>query len=224
MALKQSLSMLDLITHASIPVQFVMLALLAASIYSWTLIFKYRRIHRHARQDLQQFEQLFWSGADLGSLYQQAQQKGERQGIEAIFFNGFKEFARLRQKGMTGDNVMEGVTRTLRVALMQEQKRLEGNLSVLASIASSAPYVGLFGTVWGIMTSFIGLAQVQHATLATVAPGIAEALIATAIGLFAAIPAVLAYNNFTASSDDINNRYMMFADEFSGILHRESHS
>ena len=141
-----------------------------------------------------------------------------------MFHAGFKEFIRLRQKGLAADAVMQGVTRTMRVALMQEQKRLEGDLSILASIGSSAPYVGLFGTVWGIMTSFIGLASVEHATLSVVAPGIAEALIATAIGLFAAIPAVLAFNHFISSSDDINNQYAMFADEFSGILHREIHT
>lgn len=224
MAVKESLSLLGLVAHASVPVQLVMLALLGASVYSWTLIIRYRRIHRTARRDLKRFEDSFWSGSDLGSLYQQSQQNPERQGAEAVFHAGFKEFMRLRQKGLPGDAIMEGVTRSMRVSLMQEQKRLEEKLPVLASIGSSAPYVGLFGTVWGIMTSFIGLAQVQHATLATVAPGIAEALIATAIGLFAAIPAVLAYNSFVAASDDLNNQYAMFADEFSGILHRESHS
>jgi biopolymer transport protein TolQ len=144
------------------------------------------------------------------------------QGAEALFCTGFKEFMRLKQKGLNQESIMQGVTRAMRITLSQEQNRLEGKLPALASIASTAPYVGLFGTVWGIMTSFIGLAQVQQATLATVAPGIAEALIATAIGLFAAIPAVLAYNHFMANSDVLNNRYTMFADEFMGILHRES--
>ena len=185
---------------------------------------KYRSVHRHADRELKSFEELFWSGADLGVLYQQSQQNLDRLGAVALFHNAFKEFIRLRQKSLSTEAVMQGVTRAMRITLIQEQTRLEGKLPTLASIASTAPYVGLFGTVWGIMTSFIGLAKVQHATLATVAPGIAEALIATAIGLFAAIPAVLAYNHFMANSDTLNNRYTMFADELSGILHRESHS
>lgn len=217
----EQLSVIGLISHASIPVQLVMLSLVAASVYSWTLIAKYRTVHRRAAQDLKAFEEDFWSGADLGSLYQRSQQNHDRQGVEALFYAGFKEFMRLKQKGSPHEFIMEGVTRAMRISLSQEQNRLEGKLPALASIASTAPYVGLFGTVWGIMTSFMGLAQVQQATLATVAPGIAEALIATAIGLFAAIPAVLAYNHFMANSDVLNNKYTMFADEFLGILHRE---
>ncbi|HQV81013.1 MAG: protein TolQ [Moraxellaceae bacterium] len=218
----EHLSILGLISHASIPVQLVMLSLIAASVYSWSLIVKYRRVHRRAMRDLKNFEELFWSGADLSSLYQKSQHKEDLQGAEALFYTGFKEFTRLKQKGLNQESIMQGVTRAMRITLSQEQNRLEGKLPALASIASTAPYVGLFGTVWGIMTSFIGLAKVQQATLATVAPGIAEALIATAIGLFAAIPAVLAYNHFMANSDVLNNRYTMFADEFMGILHRES--
>jgi biopolymer transport protein TolQ len=218
----EHLSILGLISHASIPVQLVMLSLVAASVYSWSLIVKYRRVHSRAMHDLKKFEELFWSGADLSSLYQQSQHKEDLQGAEALFYTGFKEFMRLKQKGLNQESIMQGVTRAMRITLSQEQNRLEGKLPALASIASTAPYVGLFGTVWGIMTSFIGLAKVQQATLATVAPGIAEALIATAIGLFAAIPAVLAYNHFMANSDVLNNRYTMFADEFMGILHRES--
>ena len=218
----EHLSILGLITHASIPVQLVMLSLIAASVYSWSLIVKYRRVHRRAMRDLKNFEELFWSGADLSSLYQKSQHKEDLQGAEALFYTGFKEFTRLKQKGLNQESIMQGVTRAMRITLSQEQNRLEGKLPALASIASTAPYVGLFGTVWGIMTSFIGLAKVQQATLATVAPGIAEALIATAIGLFAAIPAVLAYNHFMANSDVLYNRYTMFADEFMGILHRES--
>lgn len=217
----EQLSVIGLISHASIPVQLVMLSLVAASVYSWTLIVKYRTVHRRAAQDLKTFEEEFWSGADLGSLYQRSQHNTDRQGTEALFYAGFKEFMRLKQKGSPHEFIMEGVTRAMRITLVQEQNRLEGKLPALASIASTAPYVGLFGTVWGIMTSFIGLAKVQQATLATVAPGIAEALIATAIGLFAAIPAVLAYNHFMANSDVLNNKYSMFADEFLGILHRE---
>lgn len=222
--MNESLSILGLIGHASIPVKLVILILISASVYSWTLIARYRLVHRSAQQALKQFEESFWSGADLNTLYQQSQQNPQRQGAEALFYAGFKEFIRLRQKGLAADAIMQGVTRAMRITLIQEQTRLEGKLPALASIASSSPYIGLFGTVWGIMTSFLGLAKVQHATLATVAPGIAEALIATAIGLFAAIPAVLAYNHFIANSDTLNNRYTMFADEFSGILHRESHN
>ena len=217
----EQLSVIGLISHASIPVQLVMLSLVAASVYSWTLIAKYRTVHRRAAQDLKTFEEEFWSGADLSSLYQRSQHNNDRQGTEALFYAGFKEFMRLKQKGSPHEFIMEGVTRAMRITLVQEQNRLEGKLPALASIASTAPYVGLFGTVWGIMSSFIGLAKVQQATLATVAPGIAEALIATAIGLFAAIPAVLAYNHFMANSDVLNNKYSMFADEFLGILHRE---
>ncbi len=219
----EHLSIIGLVTHASVPVQLVMLALVAASIYSWSLIIKYRNVHRRAAQALKQFEHEFWSGIGLNALYQKSQQNQETiQGAEALFHTGFKEFMRLKQKGLNQESIMQGVTRAMRITLSQEQNRLEGKLPALASIASTAPYVGLFGTVWGIMTSFIGLAQAQQATLATVAPGIAEALIATAIGLFAAIPAVLAYNHFMANSDILNNRYTMFADEFMGILHRES--
>ncbi|HQV21494.1 MAG: protein TolQ [Moraxellaceae bacterium] len=219
----EQLSIIGLVTHASVPVQLVMLALVAASVYSWSLIIKYRKVHRCAAQALKQFEAEFWSGIGLNALYQKSQQNQESiQGTEALFHTGFKEFMRLKQKGLNQESIMQGVTRAMRITLSQEQNRLEGKLPALASIASTAPYVGLFGTVWGIMTSFIGLAQVQQATLATVAPGIAEALIATAIGLFAAIPAVLAYNHFMANSDILNNRYTMFADEFMGILHRES--
>lgn len=219
----EHLSILGLVTHASIPVQLVMLSLVAASVYSWSLIVKYKRVHKRAAHDLKNFEEQFWSGVGLNALYQKSQQNADDlQGAEALFHTGFKEFLRLKQKGLNQESIMQGVTRAMRITLSQEQNRLEGKLPALASIASTAPYVGLFGTVWGIMTSFIGLAKVQQATLATVAPGIAEALIATAIGLFAAIPAVLAYNHFMANSDILNNRYTMFADEFMGILHRES--
>lgn len=219
----EPLSIAGLISHASLPVQLVMLSLVAASVYSWGLIIKYRKVHRHATTTLKEFETAFWSGIGLNALYQKSHQnQNSIQGTEALFYAGFKEFLRLKQKGLNQDSVMQGVTRAIRITLAQEQNRLEAKLPTLASIASTAPYVGLLGTVWGIMTSFIGLAQVQQATLATVAPGIAEALIATAIGLFAAIPATLAYNHFMANSDTLNHHYTMFADEFMGILHRES--
>jgi biopolymer transport protein TolQ len=218
------MSVWHLISHASLIVQFVMLILLAASLYSWTIIFQRVSLYTHAKTQADQFDQQFWSGKDLQALYTQLGRHTDLQGQENIFHSGFKEFLRLREKGADADAIMQGVARTLRIAYMKEQTRLELNLSFLASAGSTSPYIGLFGTVWGIMTSFIGLAKVQQATLAVVAPGIAEALIATAMGLFAAIPAVLAYNRFVATSDSLLTRYESFADEFTSILHRETHT
>jgi biopolymer transport protein TolQ len=218
------MSIWHLISHASLIVQLVMLALIAASVYSWTIIFQRRALYANAHVQAEQFDDQFWSGGDLNTLYQKLNRQPEPQGQENIFRSGLKEFLRLREKGADGDAIMQGVTRAMRIALTQEQTRLEANLNFLASVGSTSPYVGLFGTVCGIMTSFIGLAKVQQATLAVVAPGIAEALIATAMGLFAAIPAVLAYNRFSSSSDALLTRYETFADEFSSILHRETHT
>lgn len=218
------MSIWHLVSHASLVVQLVMLALLAASVLSWTIIFQRRALYASARSRADKFDEAFWSGGDLNALYDNVSRSSNLQGQENIFRAGFKEFLRLREKGADPDAVMQGVTRAMRIALTQEQTRLSGNLSFLASVGSTSPYVGLFGTVWGIMTSFIGLAKVQQATLAVVAPGIAEALIATAMGLFAAIPAVLAYNRYASASDDLLTRYETFADEFSSILHRETHS
>ena len=218
------MSIWHLISHASLIVQFVLLALVSASVYSWTIIFQRRAVYATARAEAAHFDEQFWSGGDLHALYTQLGRHPDLQGQQSIFRAGFKEFLRLREKGADGDAIMQGVTRAMRIALTQEQTRLEANLPFLASVGSTSPYVGLFGTVWGIMTSFIGLAKVQQATLAVVAPGIAEALIATAMGLFAAIPAVLAYNRFAAGSDALLTRYETFADEFSGILHREAHA
>lgn len=218
------MSLWHLISHASLIVQLVMLALVAASVYSWTIIFQRRALYASAKAKADKFDEHFWSGGDLAALYQQLNRHPELEGQENIFRSGFKEFLRLREKGVDPDAVMQGVSRAMRIAFTQEQTRLEANLSFLASVGSTSPYVGLFGTVWGIMTSFIGLAKVQQATLAVVAPGIAEALIATAMGLFAAIPAVLAYNRYSSSSDALLTRYETFADEFTGILHRETHS
>lgn len=218
------MSIWHLIIHASLIVQLVMLALVAASVYSWTIIFQRRALYASANKAADSFDEKFWSGGDLNALYNHVNRSSELQGQENIFRSGFKEFLRLREKNVDSDAVMQGVSRAMRIAYTQEQTRLEYNLSFLASVGSTSPYVGLFGTVWGIMTSFIGLAKVQQATLAVVAPGIAEALIATAMGLFAAIPAVLAYNRYAASSDALLTRYETFADEFSGILHRETHS
>jgi biopolymer transport protein TolQ len=218
------MSIWHLISNASLIVQLVMLTLVAASVYSWTIIFQRRSLYASARSRADKFDEAFWAGGDLNTLYDHVSRNSSLQGQESIFRAGFKEFLRLREKGADGDAVMQGVTRALRIALTQEQIRLEQSLPFLASVGSTSPYVGLFGTVWGIMTSFIGLAKVQQATLAVVAPGIAEALIATAMGLFAAIPAVLAYNRYASASETLLTRYETFADEFSSILHREAHS
>ncbi|MFZ3192111.1 MAG: protein TolQ [Moraxellaceae bacterium] len=217
-----SMNPIDLILHASLVVKLVMLILVAASVYGWFLIAKLERIFKQAEQQDQHFEKVFWSGADLKTLYQNAQTKPDRQGLEAIFFDGFAEFLKLHQKNASKDDVIHGTERILRVALARQQLRLEQGAPVLASIGSVAPYVGLFGTVWGIMNSFLGLSQTQQATLATVAPGIAEALIATAIGLFAAIPAVLAYNRYSARAEAVYQHRALFAEEMTALLQREA--
>lgn len=220
------MSMWSLISNASLLVQLVMLILVLASIVSWVLIFQRVNLLRAMRSSFTAFEDRFWSGIDLAKLYRQTSAEPDvDSGAEQIFRAGFKEFSRLRQQsGTDPDAVMEGVARAMRVAISREEEKLERGLPFLATVGSTSPYVGLFGTVWGIMNSFRGLAQVQQATLATVAPGIAEALIATAIGLFAAIPAVVAYNRFSAQAETLIARYYTFADEFQAILHRKVHS
>lgn len=217
-----SLNPIDLILHASLVVKLVMLLLLAASVYGWMLIARLEQVQRRALTEDQRFEKLFWSGADLKNLYQAAQVKADRQGSEAVFYEGFAEFLKLKRKQASAPELLGGTERLLRVALQRQQSALEQGLGTLSSIGSVSPYVGLFGTVWGIMNSFLGLSQTQQATLATVAPGIAEALIATAIGLFAAIPAVLAYNRYTARSEQIYQQRALFAEEFSALLQREA--
>ncbi|MFZ1832241.1 MAG: protein TolQ, partial [Pseudomonadales bacterium] len=184
---------------------------------------------RRAKQQLLGFEQTFWSGIDLSQLYRDGSSRlenGERlEGVENLFRAGFKEFTRLRQQeGIDSDAIMEGAQRAMRVALSREEEHLERHLPFLATVGSTSPYVGLFGTVWGIMHSFRGLANVHQATLATVAPGISEALIATAMGLFAAIPAVIAYNRYSARVENLIANYETFAEEFSSILHRQAHA
>jgi biopolymer transport protein TolQ len=215
----------SLILGASPVVQAVMLILVIASVMSWGIIMQRRTVYSRAKTLASKFEERFWSGADMRQLSEQvAQSPSTDSGCENLFRAGFQEFLRLREKNADPDATMQGVARALRIALSVEQTRLETQLPFLASVGSTSPYIGLFGTVWGIMSSFIGLAKVQQATLAVVAPGIAEALIATAIGLFAAIPAVLAYNRFAAESDGLLSRYEIFAEELSSILHREAHS
>ena len=220
------MSMWSLISNASLVVQFVMLILVGASIVSWVLIFQRSQLLRASRNSLNVFEDRFWSGVDLSKLYRQVNTEPDPDsGVEHIFRAGFKEFSRLsQQQGANPESVMDGVARSMRVAISHEEEKLEQSLPFLATVGSTSPYIGLFGTVWGIMNSFRGLAQVQQATLATVAPGIAEALIATAIGLFAAIPAVIAYNRFAARGENLIARYYTFADEFQAILHRKVHS
>ena len=220
------MSMWSLISNASLVVQFVMLILVGASITSWVIIFQRSQLLRAARSSLNIFEDRFWSGVDLSKLYRQVSVEPDPDsGVEQIFRAGFKEFSRLsQQQGANPESVMDGVARSMRVAISHEEEKLEQSLPFLATVGSTSPYIGLFGTVWGIMNSFRGLAQVQQATLATVAPGIAEALIATAIGLFAAIPAVIAYNRFAARGENLIARYYTFADEFQAILHRKVHS
>ncbi|NIB42001.1 protein TolQ [Pseudomaricurvus alkylphenolicus] len=222
----ESLSIFSLIINASLLVQLVMLVLFLASIISWVMIVQRGRYQSRAKSQFEEFENTFWSGIDLNQLYRQGN-KGNQgvDGVENVFRAGFKEFSRLRQQGASDpDAVMEGTQRAMRVALAREEEKLEANLSFLASVASVSPYIGLFGTVWGIMNSFRGLANVHQATLATVAPGISEALVATAMGLFAAIPAVLAYNRFSHRAEVLINGYQTFAEEFSSILHRQVHS
>ena len=219
------MSMWHLIGGASVLVQLVMLVLVLASIASWVLIFQRSSVTRAAKASLDEFEDRFWSGIDLSKLYRQVTgTPNPDSGLEQIFRAGFKEFSRMRQQqGVEPEAVMDAVQRAMRVAISREEEKLEQHLPFLATVGSTSPYVGLFGTVWGIMNSFRGLATVQQATLATVAPGIAEALIATAIGLCAAIPAVVAYNRFSARSEMLISRYYTFADEFSSILHRRVH-
>lgn len=221
-----NMSVWSLISHASLVVQLVMLTLVAASVISWVMIFQRSTAIRAAKRALDNFEDRFWSGIDLSKLYRQVGSNPDPDsGLEQIFRAGFKEFSRLRQQpGVDPDAVMDGVSRAMRVAISREEEKLETALPFLATVGSTSPYIGLFGTVWGIMNSFLGLSQVQQATLATVAPGIAEALIATAIGLFAAIPAVIAYNRFSARGEMLIGRYYTFADEFQAILHRKVHT
>ncbi len=219
------LSILHLILNASLLVQLVMLLLLVVSLISWSMIFIKRGTLQATRTAADLFEKRFWSGNDLNLLYEQVTRRPDPRGLEAIFEAGFKEFARLRkQTGVEPMAVLEGAQRTMRVALSREVEALEVNLSFLATVGSTSPYIGLFGTVWGIMNSFRGLGNVHQATLAMVAPGIAEALIATAMGLFAAIPAVIAYNSFADDVERLHSRYDAFLEEFSTILQRQAHA
>jgi len=217
-------SVLGLILDASIPVLLVMLLLVIASVMSWSIIFAKRRLIRRTKAASDDFEASFWSGGDLNTLYKGATHaRGGVVGMASIFEAGFREFNRaMQQSGVSADKVVEECRRAMRVAHMREVDRLEQGLATLATIGSTSPYVGLFGTVWGIMNAFIGLAGMQTATLAVVAPPIAEALIATAMGLFAAIPAVIAYNRYADKVVRLEYRYDGFTEEFSSILQRHA--
>jgi biopolymer transport protein TolQ len=227
--LEEQLSLIDLVINASFTVQLVMAMLMGASMLSWYMIVQRFLYLRNAREEMYSFEERFWSGIDLSQLYREGNEKASDGrailGMESIFRAGFKEFSRLAQQSeMDSEAILEGSRRAMRVAVMREEERLERHLAFLASVGSTSPYIGLFGTVWGIMHSFRGLANATQATLATVAPGISEALVATAMGLFAAIPAVLAYNRFAAKVEVFSNRYDTFVDEFSSILYRQAYA
>ncbi|MCE9679516.1 protein TolQ [Shewanella sp. AS1] len=224
--MEADISFIGLFLQASLLVKFVMLTLLALSVVSWAVILQRKKLLATARERSLKFEDKFWSGVDLNKLYKElsARQEGNT-GLENLFYSGFKEYARLSNlSGKVPSAVMDGTYRAMRVSLSREMEKLETNLPLLATIGSTSPYIGLFGTVWGIMNSFIALGAVENATLAMVAPGIAEALIATAMGLFAAIPAVIAYNRFSTQVDKIEMTYANFMEEFSSILHRQAYS
>lgn len=223
-AVTQDLSVISLIANASLLVQIVLVLLLLASIFSWYYIFLKSFILKRASRQADNFEKNFWSGAELSALYHRANASRNAGSLERIFEAGFREFTKLtKQPGMDVAVVMDGTRRAMRATYQREMERLEAYLSFLASVGSVSPYVGLFGTVWGIMNAFRGLANVAQATLGHVAPGIAEALIATAMGLFAAIPAVVAYNHFAGDVNKISIRFDSFMEEFSNILQRQMH-
>ena len=221
----QGLDILQLVLHASLPVQLVMALLLLASLASWIIILRKKRVLDRAEREADRFEETFWSGVELPKLYAAASERNRQvEGLEAIFEAGMREFNRIRQRrGVDARMQLEGAQRAMRATTSRELDGLERNLEFLANVGSISPYVGLFGTVWGIMISFQGLANVKEATIATVAPGISEALVATAMGLFAAIPAVWAYNRYATRAERIAVRYDTFGEEFASILQRQAH-
>jgi len=224
-ALPEQLSVFHLIASASLLVQLVMLSLVLASVVSWVMIFQRGFYLRRVQRDVDDFEDHFWSGIDLRELFNELDGEETLTGIENVFVSGFKEYTRLAETASDDpDAIMQGVQRATRIALTREEERLETHLAFLATVGSTSPYVGLFGTVWGIMNSFRSLANMTQATLASVAPGISEALIATAMGLFAAIPAVIAYNRFSARVEALMKRHEAFSDELTSILHRVAHA
>jgi biopolymer transport protein TolQ len=223
-ASNDGLALLSILSHASLVVQLVMLLLLGASLTSWTMIFRKWTTFKGAAQAATRFESRFWSGGNINQMYKELSlTEDDLSGMDRVFVAGFKDFARLeKQKGIQPAEILEGVQRAMRVALTREIEYLEMHLSFLATVGSISPYIGLFGTVWGIMNSFHALSSVQQATIASVAPGIAEALIATAMGLFAAIPAVIAYNRYSHDAESLFTRYEIFMEEFASILQRQA--
>ena len=214
-------SVLTLVLDASATVQVVVGLLLLASMVSWAIIVQKAQVIARSRRQADKFEASFWSGGDLSALYRSVETKGRAgTGMESVFESGFSEFTRLRQLGAPSEQLLQGARRAMKVAQLRELDRLEKNLATLATVGSTSPYVGLFGTVWGIMGAFHSLGNVQQATLAAVAPGISEALVTTAIGLFAAIPAVIAYNRMADQVSRLELRFDTFVEEFSTILQR----
>ena len=220
--MNQDFSIITLVLHASFVVQLVMVGLLLTSLASWTVIFSKLFGLRRLRRGNDAFEQEFWSGKNLNDLFNSASTNTESSTMERIFASGMREFLKLRERRQESQAQLDGARRAMRASLQRELDAIEGNVGFLASVGSVSPYVGLFGTVWGIMHAFVGLSNVQQVTLATVAPGIAEALVATAIGLFAAIPAVVAYNRFARDIDRMAIQLESFIEEFSNILQRNA--
>ena len=217
-----SYSVIDLFLNASFIVQFVIILLLLASVSSWMIIFERWIYLTRSKDELLIFEDKFWSETGLEAISKEGLEgKNEPSGIECLFRAGYEEYKNLRKQNLEPDTVIEGAERAMRIALSREQSLLEKHLPFLATVASASPYIGLFGTVWGIMNSFRGLAETNQATLSAVAPGISEALIATAIGLFAAIPALIAYNRYTSSVENLISNFEDFIDEFSIVLRKE---
>lgn len=220
------LSVWYLFANASWVVKFVMLVLVAASVLSWTIIFQYRQQLKQSRESMEKFTRQFWSGVDLNQLYAQVNDRKQYAlGLSYVFHQGFQEFLKSwKQTNRNQTSVISNVQRALRKAMTKEEARLEGHLPVLATIGSTSPYIGLFGTVWGIMVSFHALGGAQQVTIAMVAPGISEALIATAMGLFAAIPAVIAYNRYSNQAERLLSEYDSFVEEFTNLLQRQLHA
>ena len=222
--MQSDLSFFSLIAEATFIVQLVMLVLVVASVMSWTFIIVRWRELRSVRKKADAFERRFWSDTELSRLYSEIEQEDHQQGLAAIFVTGFSEYARLHKQGALSPlAIADTAVRTMKVALAREIDSLSKHLNFLATVGSTTPYIGLFGTVWGIMHSFLALRDVHQATLSLVAPGIAEALVATAMGLFAAIPAVIAYNRFSDRANQLVSRYDNFIEEFTAILHRQVH-
>ena len=220
-----SLSFWGLVANADPVVKFIMFVLLVCSVWSWAIMVQKALVLKNARVELRQFLNEFWHGQEMSSIYSRLNRSSEPLfGLSRLFFNGFKSFVRLhRQSGLQGEALMDGVERVMRVHLARESDNLEHHLALLATIGSVAPYIGLLGTVWGIMASFSALGGVEQATLAIVAPHIAEALIATALGLFVAIPAVVAYNRFSRAVESVVLEYENFQDDFCSVLHKQAY-